>query len=495
MAELWRLTAREAVALLRRGDASPLDLIAAAEARIAAADPLVNALPIRCFDRARSQAARIMNAGASCDRGAGYLCGLPIVVKDLTPVEGVRWTEGSRVFIDRVADRSDIAVETLEANGAIVIAKSNTPEFGAGGNTVNDIFAATRNPWDTRLTSGGSSGGSAAALATGEAWLATGTDMAGSIRYPAAFCSVVGLRPSPGRVAHGPRNLCFGTFNVDGPMGRNVADVALMLDAMAAEHKADPLSLPPPAVPFLDVVEDALRGPRAALRVAWSADLNATPLDPEVRRICSDAVRAFERAGAKVEEACPDLGAANRAFYVLRNLQRAGSADLLRKQRDKLSPEIIYYTEKGLTHSGEEVAAAENARGAVYHRMVAFFESFDILATPTVVAPPYDVRMRHLMEVDGTRFADFFAYLMLTSMITVTTCPAISVPCGFTRTGLPVGMQLIGAPRNDAGVLAAAALFEAQHDFAAMVPIEPRANAAELPTDGSSPTPAPAHGL
>jgi amidase len=474
---------------------SPLDLIAAAEARIAATDSLINALPIRCFERARSRAGRIMAGGSSHDRRAGYLHGLPIVVKDLTAVEGVRWTAGSRVYIDRVADRSDIAVETLEANGAIVIAKSNTPEFGAGGNTVNDIFGATRNPWDTRLTSGGSSGGSAAALAAGQAWLATGTDMAGSIRYPAAFCSVVGLRPSPGRVAHGPRNLCFGTFNVDGPMGRNVADAALMLDAMAAEHKADPLSLPPPAVPYLDVVEDALRGQRAALRVAWSADLNVAPLDPEVRRICSDAVVAFERAGAKVEDACPDLGAAREAFYVLRNLQRAGNADLLRKHRDKLSPEIIHYTEKGLAHSAEEIAAAENARGAVYHRMVAFFERYDILATPTVIAPPYDVRMRHLMEVDGTRFTDFFAYLMLTSIVSVTACPAISVPCGFTRAGLPVGLQLIGAPRDDAGVLAAAALLEAQHDLAAMVPIEPRASSAELPTDGGAAPVASTQGL
>ena len=226
MTELWRLTAREITAMLRRREVSPLDLIAAAEARIAAVDPLVNALPIRCFDRARAKASRIMDAGAGRNDDAGYLHGLPIVIKDLTAVEGVRWTEGSSVFADRVADHSDIVVETLEANGAIVIAKSNTPEFGAGGNTVNGVFGATLNPWDTRLTSGGSSGGSAAALAAGEAWLATGTDMAGSIRYPAAFCSVVGLRPSPGRVAHGPRNLCFGTFNVDGPMARNVADVA-----------------------------------------------------------------------------------------------------------------------------------------------------------------------------------------------------------------------------------------------------------------------------
>lgn len=478
MTDLWRLTACEAVALLRRRAVSPLDLITAAEARIAAVDPTVNAVPIRCFDRARAHARRIMGAADAREDRAGYLHGLPIVVKDLTPVEGVRWTDGSRIYAERVAARSDIVVETLERNGAIVIGKSNTPEFGAGGNTVNDVFGATLNPWDTRLTSGGSSGGSAVALATGEAWLATGSDMAGSIRYPSAFCSVVGLRPSTGRVAHGPRNLCFNPFNVDGPMARNVGDVALMLDAMVAEHPADPLSLPPPAVPYVSVVQNAVRAGEG-LRVAWSPDLGVAPLDPEIRRVCTDAVRAFERAGAKVEEACPDLGAANQAFYVLRNLQRVGGAgDLLQKHRDKLSPEIIHYTEKGLVQSAAAIAAADLARGAIYHRMVEFFKRYDILATPTVIAPPYDVRMRHLMEVDGTKFDDFFAYLMLTSIITVTACPAVSVPCGFTRSGLPIGMQLIAAPRNDAGVLAAAALFEAQHDFAARTPIEPRVEAA-----------------
>jgi amidase len=484
MSDLCKLTAREAVALLRRRSLSPLDLIAAAQARIEAIDSRINALPTRCFDRARAQARRIM--GDDAPRPGCHLHGLPIVVKDLTAVAGVRFTEGSRVFADRVADRSDIAVETLEANGAIVVAKSNTPEFGAGGNTVNDVFGATLNPWDTRLTSGGSSGGSAAALATGEAWLATGTDMAGSIRYPAAYCAVVGLRPSPGRVAHGPRNLCFGTFNVDGPMARNVADIALMLDAMTAEHPEDPLSLPPPAVPFLATVEQALQGSRRALRVAWSPDLGVAPLDPELRRICTEAVRTFERVGASVDEACPDLGDANRAFYVLRNMQRAAGAELLRRHRDQLSPEIVHYTEKGLAQSADEIAAAENTRGAIYHRMVAFFQAYDILATPTVVAPPYDVRLRHLMQVGDTRFDDFFAYLMLTSIITVTACPAISVPCGFTRSGLPVGLQLIAAPRNDAGLLAAAALFEAQHDFAARLPIDPRAMTTPLP-DAATP--------
>ena len=478
MTDFWKLTACEVAAMLRRRDVTPLELIDQAEARITSIDPMVNAIPIRCFDRARDQARLIMADADVAARNPVSLHGMPIVVKDLTAVAGVRWTDGSRVYADRVAARSDIVIERLEANGAIVIGKSNTPEFGAGGNTVNDVFGATLNPWDVRMTTGGSSGGSAAAVATGEAWLATGSDMAGSIRYPAAYCSVVGLRPSPGRVAHGPRNLCFSTFNVDGPIARNVADAALMLDAMIGEHPDDPLSLPTPVKRYRDVVVEALADPRRSLKVAWSPNLGVAPLDPEVREICSRAVRAFERVGATVDEACPNLQDVNAAFYVLRNMQRvSGAGNLLTTHRDMLSPEIIHYTEKGLNQSASDIATAENTRGAVYHRMVEFFTKYDILATPTVIAPPYDVRQRHLMEVADTRFDDFFAYLMLTSIITVTTCPAISVPCGFTRAGLPVGLQLIAAPRNDAGVLAAAALFEAQHDFAQRVPIDPRPQA------------------
>jgi amidase len=475
MTDLWRLTARETTDLLRRREISPLELIDVAEARIEAIDSEINAIPIRCFDRARAHARRILTEQATKAVSPAGLHGLPIVAKDLTPVKDVRWTDGSRVYADRVATHSDIAIERLEANGAIVVGKSNTPEFGAGGNTVNDVFGATRNPWDMRLTSGGSSGGSAAAVATGEVWLATGTDMAGSIRYPSAYCSVVGLRPSPGRVAHGPRNLCFSTFNVDGPIARNVADAALMLDAMIGENPIDPLALPVPEKSYVSVVAEAKGRGARSLRVAWSSDLGVAPLDPEVKKVCTKAVLSFELAGAVVSEACPDLRDANAAFYILRNMQRVGgAASLLRDHRDLLSPEIIHYAEKGLSQTAAEIGEADNVRGAIYHRMLAFFADYDVLATPTVIAPPYDIRQRHLMEVAGTKFDDFFAYLMLTSIITVTTCPAISVPCGFTASGLPIGLQLIGKPRDDAGVLAAAAIFEAQHDYHSKVPIEPR---------------------
>jgi amidase len=472
---LYRLTARQAVDLLRRRDVSPLELIAAAEQRIRAVEPALNALPTLCFARARAHAQRIMAAKSPHPKDSCYLFGLPIVIKDLTAVADVRWTEGSRVFADRVAVRSDIMVERLEANGAIVIGKSNTPEFGAGGTTVNDVFGRTYNPWDTRYTTGGSSGGSAAAVASGEAWLATGTDMAGSVRLPASFCSIVGLRPSPGRVAHGPAPLPFAFFDVDGPMARNVGDLAMMLDAMAGEHPEDPISLPAPPVPFLRAVDQ----PLAPRRIGWSPDLGISPLHPEVRSVCERAIARIAGMNVAIEEACPDMSDAEQSFKVLRNLQRVGGTmELLDKHRDQLTPEIIHYASAGLSLTARDIAQADLARAALFHRMAEFFETYDLLVTPTVMVPPFDARQRHMMEVEGVKLPDFFAWLRLTLAITVTSCPALSLPCGFTSAGLPVGLQLIGKPHGEAALLSAAALVEAELPYAAMLPIDPAPMAA-----------------
>jgi amidase len=469
--ELWRLTAREAVALLRRREVSPLELVDAAAARIEAVEPAVNALPTLCLDRARERAKALR---VPSELVPGHLYGLPIVVKDLNAVAGVRWTDGSRVFADRVPERSDIMVEILEANGAIVIAKSNTPEFGAGGTTVNDVFGSTLNPWDTRYTCGGSSGGSAVALATGEAWLATGNDLGGSLRLPASFCSVVGLRPSPGRVAHGPEKLPFSTLNVDGPMARNVGDLALMLDAMAGQHPEDPISLTRPARPFLD----AVTAPTKPRRIAWSPDLGIAPVHREVRAICAKAMAVFEQLGVEVEQAHPDMSDADATFQILRSVQRAGgTADLLRDHREKLSKEVVFYAEKALGLTAREIVEAERARGALFARIARFFQRYDLLVTPTVMVPPFDAARRHVMEVEGQKFTDYFTWLRLTFTITATSCPAISVPCGFTADGLPVGIQIIAPSRGEAALLSAAALFEAAQPIAAMVPIDPRGNA------------------
>src|SRR3954470_628080 len=345
--ELVRATACEIVGRLNAGEVSPLDLLDALEARIAEVDGEVNALPTLCFDRARAHANELMKRPCG---NRGLLAGLPVPIKDLTNVAGVLTTQGSPIYKDTIPPRSDILVEHLEQNGAVIYAKSNTPEFGAGANTFNEVFGPTRNPWNLSRSAAGSSGGAAAALATGTAWLAHGSDMGGSLRNPASFCGVVGMRPSIGRVAHTPVAKIDRNLGVQGPMARNVEDLALLLDAMSGEHPADPLSLPAPASSFLSAARSGSK-PR---RVAYSPDLGITPVDPEVAAITRKAAARFVEAGAIVEEAHPDLREAHECFHVLRAFDFAISRGaLLRTKRDLLKPEVIWNIEEGLKLSVE----------------------------------------------------------------------------------------------------------------------------------------------
>ena len=468
--ELWRRTARDAVALLKAGEVRPSEMVATALARIEATDGDVNAVPTRCAERAYAAAERLEAERPPETPGPGYLYGLPIVVKDLTNVAGVRTTFGSPIFADNVPTASDLLVQRLEANGAIVVGKSNTPEFGAGAHTFNEVFGATRNPWDTRFTCGGSSGGAAVALATGQAWLATGTDMGGSLRIPGAFCGIVGFRPSPGRVGRGPSSTPFDRLSVHGPMARNVRDAALMLDAEVGSDPRDPLVLPAPAEPFQQAVE---RLPAPA-RIAWSPDLGVAPVEPEVADIAGRAAAWFQETGAAVEAAAPDLSDAPAIFQVLRAHYFATTrAPLLERHRELLKPEVIWNIEKGLGQDAGTLARAQLAQGALYHRAAVFFETYDLLLCPTVMAPPFPVETRYLEQVAGVRFDNYIDWLMLTYAITITELPALSLPCGFTEAGLPVGLQIVGPPRGEAAVLAAAARFEDGHDLAARVPMDP----------------------
>src|SRR5712691_11360974 len=279
---LVQATACAIVDKLNSGEITPLDLLNVLERRIAEVDGQVNALPTLCFDRARSHAKELMKKPVG---ERGLLAGMPLPIKDLTNVEGVKTTQGSPIFKDNIAARSDILVEHLETNGGVIYAKSNTPEFGAGANTFNEVFGATRNPWDVSRSAAGSSGGAAVALATGMAWLAHGTDMGGSLRNPASFCGIVGMRPSIGRVAHTIAAAIDRNLGVQGPMARNVEDLALLLDAMSGEHPADPLSLPRLPTPFLA----AARSGKRPKRVAYSPNLGITPVDPEVAAITRKA--------------------------------------------------------------------------------------------------------------------------------------------------------------------------------------------------------------
>lgn len=462
LTELTELTAVDAVAVLKSKDASPRDFVEAALTRIEAVDGPVNALPTLCADRARDTADR-------ADAGS-ILAGLPVVVKDLNDVAGVRTTYGSPAYTDHVPERSDIMVERLEQNGAVPIAKSNTPEFGAGANTFNEVFGKTRNPWNTALTCGGSSGGSAVALSTGMAWLATGSDLGGSLRTPASFCGVVGMRPSPGTVARSSGTAPYDMLSVQGPMGRTVEDVALMLDAMSGRHAEDPISQPAPETSFLSVAQN----PKKPARIAFSPDLGFLPVDAQVRSAVTAAMRYFQSMGVEVEETCPDFSDTPQIFQTLRaSLFAAGHADDLENHREKLKSDVVWNIEKGLALSAGDIGKAERGRAALYARMVRFFEQYDILACPTALVPPFDVDQRYVEEIEGHRFDNYVDWLGITYAITCTSCPAISVPCGFTESGIPIGLQLVGRPRGDAELLGFASLFQKETGLSTD-PIDPR---------------------
>lgn len=470
MRELWKLSATEVVQLLKRRKVSPLELIDAAEARIAATNPRINAFVTLCYDRARAHARRLMKKKPG-KVPPHYLHGLPIGVKDGTDVEGVRTTSGSRIYKDRIAPSSDVVVQRLEANGAIVIGKTNLPEFAAGGNTFNDVFGATLNPWDVTRSASGSSGGTAAALASGQVWLATGGDFGGSIRTPSSFNSITGLRPSPGMVPRTSKQP-FSPLSVEGPMARNVADTALMFDCEAGWHPLDPLSQVGPHPSF----SKAAARPQKPRRLAFSTDLGiARVVDREVRAVSKAAAEKLGRSGVKMEEAHPDLADAEKTFLTLRGaVFIARHAELMKKHRDLYKPEIIGNTEFGLKLKPEEIVAAEIAQGEIIRRVAQWFESYDALLCPVIICPPFDVNLRYPTTVDGTSLEGYMGYLVLTCAITVTACPVVSLPGGFTKGGLPVGLQLVGPPRSEARLLAMASYVEKVLDVKPKTPIDPR---------------------
>ena len=473
--ELIRLSATEAAARLKSGDITPLDLIDAAEARIATVDGAVNALPTLCLDRARDHARALMAGKRREAEGeAGWLGGIPVAIKDLAEVAGVRTTYGSPIFADYVPKESHPLVERIERKGGIVIAKSNTPEFGAGGSTFNEVFGRTRNPWNTSLTCGGSTGGGAVALATGQVWLSHGSDHGGSLRRPATYCSVVGLRPSPGRVSRGTADDLYSPLSVNGPMARNIPDLALFLDSMAGWDLADPLTWEAPARPYVAAV--AAAEAEAPKRIAFTARFGgAISMDRETEEICAREVRRFEALGAVVEEAHPEIGDLNEAFLVLRSQHFVVDREkMLKEHRDKIKPDIIWQTERGLKETALRLAWAEHERRRFFISMRDLFKRYDVLITPGAATPAFDVMLRAPESIGGKKLDNYMGGSLINAFATLAGCPAVAVPCGFDQYGRPVGLHIVAPPRQDARALQVAALFEKMTGLDKLLPITPR---------------------
>lgn len=453
--ELCRLQAHEVVALLRAREVSPRELLDAAFARVDAVGAQINATPVLCRERAYAAAERLPREASA---QPGWLGGLPLGIKDLTPVAGVRTTYGTAGLRDFVPQISDPLVTRLEARGGVVAGKTNTPEFGAGGNTFNEVYGPTLNPWDTALNAGGSSGGAAASLAAGEMWLSHGSDHGGSLRTPAAYCGVVGLRPSPGRAGGSSKEAGYLIEGVQGPMARSVRDCALFLDAMAGYDPQHPISYPAPAQPFQQAVERA----DGKLRVAFSADLGGlAPVEAEMAEHLAGVMARLEREGAAVEAYSPELAQLVPTYATL----RGGMWAVLDRRMDPairrhLKPTLDGDIRRGVALSMAAVSDAQLERSALYHQMLACFERFDVLACPVVGCMPRPQSQEWVAEVAGQRFDWYMDWLRFAFLATVTGLPAMSVPVGLGPRGLPVGLQLIGPPRGEAALLAAARAVE-----------------------------------
>ncbi len=462
--ELIQKSALEILKLLRRSEINALDLLDALETRIEDVDGQINALPTLCFDRARLYA-------KSVDPHKTILGGLPVAIKDLEDVSGVRTTYGCKLYENHIPENSDILVSHLETNGGIVYAKSNTPEFGTGGNTTNYVLGTTRNPWNTEMSVAGSSGGAAAALATGTAWLAQGSDMGGSLRNPASFCNIVGMRPSVGRIATNMGDNVSNTLSTNGPMARNVPDLALLMDAMCGHEHADPLSLPAPHSSF----QKSALSAQLPKKIAFSMDLGITPVDPQVRNVITSVIDTLSDAGYQIEECHPDFSGLNDIFHTLRaHSYSTGLGELLDKHEDKIHPNVAWNIKQGMRLCLEDIVKAESERVALVKRSQAFFNDYAILLTPATITPPYPLTQNHVEECDGHKFDNYYQWLSIAYSFTTALCPALSLPCGFSESGLPVGLQIASGTFQDASVISAAARIEQILNLNTTLPINPR---------------------
>ncbi len=449
--------------MIRSRELSAAELLDAMLARIEAVNPSVNAIVTLAAEQARATAADL-DARAARGSFAGPLHGLPIAIKDLAETAGIRTTYGSPIFASHIPTLDAPHVALLKAAGAVVIGKTNTPEFGAGSQTFNRVFGLTRNPYDTRLTPGGSSGGAAAAVAAGMIPFADGSDLAASVRNPAAFCGLVGLRTTPGLV---PADV-FDPLGVVGPIARTAPDTALLLAGMCGPDPGLPLARPDRPGGFSDLWPARLRG----LRMAWTFDLGDLPVQPEVRSVLGSARGRLEQAGCEIADEAPDLSDADEVFQVLRAARMAGMAPLLRAHRDQIKATLAWNIDKGIVLTGEQIAAAHAGHAAIFARMRSFLRDgrYEVLALPTVQVIPFDVETEWVRQIDGVPMITYIDWMRSCSRITVSAHPAVSVPAGLTAAGLPVGLQLVGRYGADRRLLEIAAAVMSLPGFTPPVP-------------------------
>lgn len=461
MTEIHQLTATQLATAIRSQQVRSVDAVAACFTQIERHNPQLNAFITLCREQAEKEA---IAADLAVQRGdsLGILHGIPITIKDLTATAGIRTTYGSPLYQNHVPTVSELCVARLKAAGAIIIGKTSVPPFGFGTGTENPLIGKTRNPYDPTRTCGDSSGGAAVAVATGMSYLSQGNDLGGSVRTPASFCGIVGLRPSIGRIPRSPKPLLWESLITDGCMTRTVEDAALMLAAMAGYDARDPGAIAQSdwTVPQFDVTD------LSKVRVGFSTDLGIAVVDAEVERVFLGAIAALQEAGICTRPAHPNCTDAQRTFETLRAaiIYRL-YGHFLEKQTDILSPTMRWEIEQGARLSADAYLSAEAQRGRIYRRFLEFFENYHILAIPTASIPPFPIDQDAVREINGQPLRNIIDYLALTYTISLTGLPALSLPCGWTNSGLPMGVQLVGKPHDEAALLEFAYFLQEQLDY------------------------------
>jgi amidase len=459
--EICFMTARELTENMRSGQLSAKEVMTAHLEQIDRINPKVNAIVTFLPERGLQGAAAADEAIAR-GKPLGPLHGLPIAHKDLLDTRGILTTFGSPIYKDNLPQQDALIVERLRNAGAIAVGKTNTPEFGAGSQTFNEVFGETLNPYDLSRTCGGSSGGAAVALACGMIPIADGSDLGGSLRNPANFCNVVGLRTAPGRVPKWPASVGWAPFSVQGPMARTVQDAALMLSAIAGPDPRSPIGILEPGQSF----DRSLERNFAQVKVAWSMDLGGLPVDKRVVETIEKQKGVFESLGCIIDEAVPDLSGADECFKVWRAwLFELQYGELLKTHREQIKDTVIWNVEEGRKLSGPQIGRAEIKRTELYHRMRAFMETYEYVILPVSQVPPFDVKQRYITEINGIKMETYLDWMRSCYYISVTGHPAISVPCGFTPEGLPVGVQIVGRHQSEFSVLQLAHAFEQATGF------------------------------
>src|SRR5262245_14302354 len=443
--------------MIRDKEVSASEVMISFLSRIEQINPKVNAICSLIGEEAALSSARKADKKLAKEGPVGPLHGLPHAVKDLALTAGLRTTFGSPIYRDFIPGEDTLFVDRLKQAGAIIIGKTNTPEFGAGSQTFNEVFGATRNPYDLSKTCGGSSGGAAVALACGMTPLADGSDLGGSLRNPASFCNVVGFRPSPGRVPSHPVMLAWNTLSVEGPMARSVRDVALLLSLMAGPDARAPISISEPGSTFLRPLQRDFTG----ARIAWSRDLGLYPVEPTVNEVCDRVRSVFVGLGCSVDDGQPDFRGADEIFQTLRAwLFAQTKGDDFKLHRHLMKDTVVWNIEQGLKLSGPDVARAEAKRTELYQRVREFMERYEFLILPVSQVAPFPVEVDWVRQINGVKMETYIDWMATCYAITLTGLPAISVPCGFTGDGLPIGLQIVGRHRCDFDVLQLAFAFE-----------------------------------